>query len=108
MLRNYFHEQNQTSSCTYLAFKLQLSNQNFELFLQWKYRGNRMSRGETVIVEKETTIHIFSYCRNLARGKSLNAVYVQLWSRKKKDKKCASIQRYENHPVVRSPQWRLF
>ena len=67
-----------------------------------------MSRGDTVIVKKETTIYIFSYCRNLARGKSLNAVYVQLWSRKKKDKKCASIQRYENHLVVRYPQWRLF
>ena len=60
-----------------------------------------MSRGETVIVKKETTIHIFSYCRTLARGQSPNVVYVQLCSGKKKDKKCSSIQRYENHLVVR-------
>ena len=45
-----------------------------------------MSRGDTVIVKKEMTIYIFSYCRNLARGKSLNVVYVQLCSPKRKIK----------------------
>ena len=34
-----------------------------------------MSCWDTVIVKKETTIHIFSYCRSFARGKSLDVVY---------------------------------
>ena len=60
-----------------------------------------MSCWDTVIVKKETTIHLFSYCRSFARGKSLDIVYVQLRLRKYKDKKCASIKGYGNHLVDR-------